>query len=268
MAQKIVRSVVLIGSLALALPPPPSFAQALQPATVKVDASATPFTTEQLDALLAPIALYPDQLLTQLLMASTYPLQIVEASRWLAKDANKDLKGDALTKALESQAWDPSVKSLVPFPQVLAMLNDNLDWTQQLAYAAANQQAAVLESIQRLRHQAQKAGSLRTTEQQKVEVTGNVVTIEPANPNVVYVPTYQPTQVYGGWPYPATPPVYFPPSPYFYPRGYVFGPGIGFATGYRRHGGTLGVGELWMARRESHDQRQPFQHHKCEPDDD
>src|SRR5215471_4207014 len=100
---------------------------ATTPVSVAQTASAQPFNAEQLDALLASIALYPDQLLTQMLMASTYPLQIVAASRWLAQGGNKDLKNEALTKALESQAWDPSVKSLVPFPQVLAMLNDNLE---------------------------------------------------------------------------------------------------------------------------------------------
>src|SRR5262249_41371180 len=145
---------------------------------------------EQLDAMLAPIALYPDELLTQLLMASTYPLQVVAASRWLEKDNNKDLNGDALANALESESWDPSVKSLVPFPQVIAMLNDNLEWTQQLGYAVATQQAAVLDSIQRLRHQAQGVGSLKTTEQQRVVVEGDNIVIQPANPQTVYVPVY------------------------------------------------------------------------------
>src|SRR5215470_17665934 len=106
----------------------------------------------------APIALYPDELLTQVLMASTYPLQVVTASRWLEKGDNKNLKGDALAKALENESWDPSVQSLVPFPQVIAMMNENLEWTQQLGYAVATQQAAVLDSIQRLRRQAQKGG--------------------------------------------------------------------------------------------------------------
>ena len=240
MNRNFVRGVVLVGSISLALPPPPAFAQTLKPAPVGVEASATEFNIEQLDALLAPIALYPDQLLTQMLMASTYPLQVVAASRWLAEDGNKDLKGDALEKALQNQSWDASVKSIVPFPQVLAMLNDHLDWTQQLGYAMANQQAAVFDSIQRLRRQAQNAGNLKTTEQQRVEVReNNIVYIEPADPQVVYVPTYQPSEVYGEWPYPETPPVYYPPSVAYYP-GYAYGAGLAFAAGVAVTAGLWG----------------------------
>ena len=133
--------------MALALPPPEAFAQ---PKPVAVaQAEMTEFSTAQLDALLASIALYPDELLTQILMASTFPLQVVAAARWLDKEENKRLKGDALIKALEKENWDPSVKSLVPFPQVVATMNGYLEWTQQLGYAVANQQAAVLDAIQR-----------------------------------------------------------------------------------------------------------------------
>jgi hypothetical protein len=240
MTKTFVRGVVLLGSIALALPPPPAFAQGLKRGPVGVEASATEFNVEQLDALLAPIALYPDQLLTQMLMATTYPLQVVAASRWLAEDGNKDLKGDALEKALQRQNWDASVKSIVPFPQVLAMLNDHLEWTQQLGYAMANQQAAVLDSIQRLRRQAQKAGSLKSTEQQRVEVReNNVVYIEPADPQVVHVPTYQPSEAYGEWPYPATPPIYYPPPAAYYP-GYVYGTGLAFAAGVAITAGLWG----------------------------
>jgi hypothetical protein len=233
------RGIAVVACVALAMPPPPGFAQGAKPGAVAVEASATAFNVEQLDALLAPIALYPDQLLTQMLMASTLPLQIVAATRWLAAGDNKSLKGDALVKALESQDWDPSVKSLIPFPQVLAMLNEHLEWTQQLGYAMANQQAAVLDSIQRLRRQAQKAGNLKTTEQQRVEVKENTVVIEPADPQVVYVPTYQPSAVYGEWPYPATPPVYYPPPPAYYP-GYALGAGLAFATGVAITAGLWG----------------------------
>jgi hypothetical protein len=195
--------------------PPPTFAQP-KPAPA-AQAGATEFNVEQLDAMLAPIALYPDELLTQTLMASTYPLQVIAASRWLQEDNNKDLKGDALAKALESESWDPSVKSLVPFPQVIAMMNDNLEWIQQLGYAVATQQSAVLDSIQRLRRQAQKAGSLKTTDQQRVVVEKDTVVIQPADPQTVYVPIYQPAEVYGEWPYPSYPPVYLPPPPAYYP---------------------------------------------------
>jgi hypothetical protein len=196
------------------------------------------YNIEQLDALLAPVALYPDALLAQVLMASTFPLNVVSAGRWLEDPANKSLSGDALVKALGRQTWDPSVKSLVPFPSVLALLNSNLDWTQQLGYAFADQQAAVMDSVQRLRAQAQTAGNLKTTEQQIVRVEKQVIIIEPARPTVVYVPSYNPVVVYGAWPYPAYPPVYLPPPP-----GYVFGTalvsGIAFATG------VAVVGSLW-----------------------
>ena len=196
------------------------------------------FNSEQLDALLAPIALYPDALLAQVLMASTFPLQVVEAGRWIDDPGHKSLSGDAIAEAVESQAWDPSVKSLVPFPSVLALMNSNLDWTQQLGYAFADQQAAAMSSVQRLRFQAQTAGNLKTTEQQIVRVEKQVIFIEPAQPTVVYVPTYNPVIIYGTWPYPAYPPVYLPPPP-----GYVFGTallsGIAFAAG------VAVVGSLW-----------------------
>ncbi len=190
--------------------------------------------------MLAPIALYPDELLTQTLMASTYPLQVVAASRWLEKDNNKDLKGDTLAKALDRETWDPSVKSLVPFPQIIAMMNGDLEWTQQLGYAVATQQAAVLDSIQRLRRQAQKAGSLKTTEQQRVVVREENVVIQPADPETVYVPVYNPTEVYGEWPYPSYPPVYIPPQPAYYPPGYALGAGLAFAAGAAVVGGLWG----------------------------
>jgi hypothetical protein len=196
------------------------------------------FNSEQLDALLAPVALYPDALLAQVLMASTFPLQVVTAGRWMDDLTHNSLTGDALANAVEPQTWDPSVKSLVPFPSVLALMNGNLDWTQQLGYAFADQQADVMNSVQRLRFQAQTAGNLKTTEQQIVRVEKQIIVIEPAQPTVVYVPSYNPTVVYGAWPYPAYPPVYLPPPP-----GYMFGAalvsGIAFATG------VAVVGSLW-----------------------
>jgi Protein of unknown function (DUF3300) len=240
MTSSFARGVALATSLAVAAPPPTTFAQNLKPAAVAVEATATRFNIEQLDALLAPVALYPDPLLTQLLMASTFPLEVVSASRWLQADDNKKLKDDALAKALEGQNWDPSVKSIVPFPQVVAMLNDNLEWTQQLGYAVANQQSDVLDSIQRLRRQAQEAGSLKTTSQQRVEVTEQTIIIEPAALETIYVPSYQPSQVYGDWPYPETPPVYFPPSPVYYPTGYPYGAGLAFAAGVAITAGLWG----------------------------
>ena len=173
MPKRLFRGVAVFSAILLAVPPPTAFAQPKLPAST--EAAATEFSVAQLDAMLAPIALYPDELLAQLLMASAYPLQVIAASRWLATGDNKNLKGDALSKALESQNWDPSVKSLVPFPQIIAMMNDKLEWTQQLGYAVVNQQAAVLDSIQRLRKQAQKAGSLKTSPQQRVETPDEAV---------------------------------------------------------------------------------------------
>lgn len=185
-------------------------AQALRAQTSKQN-----FTPEQLDQLLAPIALYPDPLLAQTLMAATYPLEVVEAARW--SQANPNLKGDAAVAAVKDKDWDVSVKSLVAFPQTLAMMNNNLDWTQKVGDAMIGQQKDVAESIQRLRARAQAAGNLKTTSQQKVttQSTGSssAIVIEPANPEVIYVPYYNPSWAYGPWPYPAYPPVYYPPPP-------------------------------------------------------
>ena len=159
------------------------------------------YNTQQLDALLAPIALYPDPLLTQVLMASAYPIDIVNAARWLKDGRNATLTGDALVQALTPQPWDPSVKSLVPFPTVLGAMNEKLDWTQQLGYAFAMQQADVMNAVQRLRAQPEMV----------VRSEAQTIILEPAQPNVVYVPSYNPTVAYGAWPYPAVPPVMPPP---------------------------------------------------------
>jgi hypothetical protein len=188
------------------------------------------FKQEELEQLVAPIALYPDSLVAQILMASTYPFEVVQAGKWAKK--NKDLKGDALTKALEKENWDPSVKSLVNFPQVLDMMNDKLDWTQKLGDAFLAQQKEVMDTVQKLRAKAEAEGNLKTTKEQKVvvEKETQTIVIESASPEVVYVPTYNPTVVYGTWPYPAYPPYYY------YPPGYAAGAalfsfGVGVAVG-------------------------------------
>jgi hypothetical protein len=209
-----------------------------QPAPPAQTDQAEGYSAEQLDALLAPIALYPDELLTQVLMASVYPLEIVDAARWAENPANKNLTGDALTRALVPVSWDPAVKSLVPFPQVLTMMNSQLDWTQQLGYAMAVQQTDVMASIQRLRRQAQIAGQLKSTEQQVVRTEGQTIVIAPAQPSVVYVPVYNPSVVFGSWPYPAYPPVYFPPPP-----GYAFGNAL--LTGLAFGAGVAITASLW-----------------------
>jgi len=201
-----------------------------QGAVAQTGAGDKPFKQEDLDQLLAPIALYPDSLLAQIFMASTYPLEVVQAGRWVK--ANPNLKGDAVTAALEQQNWDPSVKSLVNFPQVLDMMNEKLDWTQKLGDAFLAQQKDVMDTVQKLRAKAEGEGNLKSTEQQKVivEKETQTIIIEPANPQVVYVPTYNPAVVYGPWWYPAYPPYYW------YPPGYVAGAalfsfGVGVAIG-------------------------------------
>ena len=203
--------------------------------------AAEKFSAEQLDALLAPIALYPDPLLAQVLMASAYPVQIVQAQRWLDDPAHQSLTGDALELALRAENWDPSVKSLVPFPQVLSMMSAQLEWTQQLGYAMSAQATDVMDSVQRLRRQAQANASLQSTSQQSVTSEGSSVIIQPADQTTVYVPIYNPSVVYGSWPYPSYPPVYFPPPP-----GYVVGTalaaGLAFGAGVAITRGLWNVG--------------------------
>lgn len=186
----------------------------------------------RLDQLMAPIALYPDALLSQILMAATYPDNVAEAAKWSA--AHSSLTGDAAVKAVSAESWDPSVKSLVAFPSVMDLMGRQPAWVTSVGDAFLAEPNAVMDSVQRLRKQAKAAGNLKTTEQQKVvtQTTGDktVVVIEPANPQVVYVPAYNPTVIYGTWPYPSYPPYYYPP-----PAGSVFATalvgGIGFGLG-------------------------------------
>ncbi|MBN8510958.1 MAG: DUF3300 domain-containing protein, partial [Burkholderiales bacterium] len=204
---------------------------AAAPAAAATANAPAPFSQGELEAMVAPIALYPDALLSQILMASTYPLEIVEAARW--RKANPNLKDKALEDALAKQTWDASVKSLAAFPDVLSRMNEDLAWTQKLGDAFLGQQKQLLDAVQALRQKAQAAGNLKSNEQQVVKTetqeSKQVIVIEPANPQVVYVPVYQPTVVYGAWGYPAYPP-YFPP--YWYPvatpfvSGFFWGVGI------------------------------------------
>lgn len=205
--------------------------------------NAAHLSNQQLDALTAPIALYPDALLAQVLMAATFPQDVQAAAAW--SKANPNVKGDAAVKAVASQPWDPSVQSLVAFPQVLATMDSKPDWVQQIGNAFLAQPNDVMDSVQRLRVQAQKAGNLKSNEQQKVVVqpatstsTTQTIVIEPANPQVVYVPTYNPTVVYGAWPYPAYPPVYMPPPP-----GYAIA--TGFVSGLAFGAGVAVANSLW-----------------------
>jgi hypothetical protein len=198
----------------------------------------TPFKTEELEQLVAPIALYPDALVAQILMASTYPLEIVQAARWSKE--NPGVKEKALEEAMQKQTWDPSVKSLAAFPQVLAMLNEKLDMTQKLGDAFLGQQKDVMAAIQRLRAKAQAAGNLKSGKEQTVATEQQngttVIKIEPANPQVVYVPVYNPVVVYGPWPYPAYPPYYYYP-PAYPPGGVFFSFSVGIIVGSALWGG-------------------------------
>jgi Protein of unknown function (DUF3300) len=191
------------------------------------------FSKERLDQLLAPIALYPDSLLTQVLMAATYPVQVAEAVKWSAARPND--KGDAAVTQAESQGWEPSVTSLVAFPQVLATMGQKPEWVQELGDAFLAQPADTMDAVQRLRKSAQAAGTLKSNEQQKVVIENptpqqSVIVIQPAQPQVVYVPMYNPTVVYGPWPYAAYPPYYFPPPPGYY-AGNALLSGMAFGVG-------------------------------------
>jgi hypothetical protein len=220
-----------------ALAQAPATAPAAAPAAGGAAAPATKtFSQEELDQLLAPVALYPDNLLAQVLMASTYPLEIVQADRWVK--ANSKLQGKQLEDAVQQQSWDASVKSVAMVPQVVAMMSEKIDWTQKLGDAFLGQQEDVMKTAQALRAKAQQQGALKDSKEQKVttETVSNttVIKIEPTNPEVVYVPTYNPTVVYGSWPYPAYPPYYY------YPPGYVAGGALlGFTAG------VIVGGALW-----------------------
>jgi hypothetical protein len=192
------------------------------------EGAATGFSKEQLEQIVAPIALYPDSLLTQVMMASTYPLEVVDADRWLKQ--NKSMQGSALESALKEKSWDPSVKGLCTLPDVVAKMSENLDWTQDLGDAFLGQKAELMDAVQRMRGKAYDAGNLKSTQQQVVtQQPDKIIVIEQSAPEVVYVPSYSPTVVYGAWSYPSYyyPPMYAPPPP-----GYgLLTFGVGMAVG-------------------------------------
>jgi hypothetical protein len=208
--------VLAAGSPAHAQTPPPERAE---------------YSQDELDQLLAPIALYPDQLIAQVLMAATYPLEVVQAARFVQQ--NPSLAGDALDEAVAKRNWDPSVQSLAAFPQVLAMMNENLEWTERLGDAFLADPQRVMDTVQRLRQRAEATGNLRSTPQQVVTIEPDVIVIAPSQPEVVYVPVYDPLVVYGPWWAPAYPPwFWYPPPIYGYPIGPVFGIGVVFGIGH------------------------------------
>jgi uncharacterized protein DUF3300 len=221
---------VFVLSLALLSATSPQNLSASQDAQAPVESSAAPpyaqQTPEQLQRLVAPIALYPDSLVAQILAASTFPEQVVEADRWV--QAHPDLKDQALGQAVDQQPWDPSIKALTGFPSVLGNMDKNLSWTSSLGDAYYNQQQDVMDAVQVMRQKAQQSGNLKSTPQQVVKTEGPTIVVEPADPNVVYVPAYNPWAVYG---YPIS------PWPFWYPY-----PGIWFGGPYLSFGIGFGIG--------------------------
>jgi uncharacterized membrane protein YgcG len=191
------------------------------------------FSQAELDQILAPVALYPDALLSQVLMAATYPLEIVEAARW--SRAHPGIQGDEAVSAVQDKDWDPSVKSLVAFPNLLARMDEKLEWTRRLGDAFLAQEAQVMDTVQQLRQRARAEGKLASDERLRVSADGKTIIIEQADPRVVYVPYYDPYVVYGAWWWPAYPPVYWAPWPGYYAVGYPgfwWGVGIGISAGF------------------------------------
>lgn len=205
-------------------PPTPTNASATIP-------DPPPLKMEELDALVAPIALYPDNLLVQVMIGATYPLEVAMAAQWLMQNPN--LQGTQLEMALDTQTWDASVKALVEVPTALNQMYQRLDWTQKLGDAVLAQQKDVMDAVQRLRQKAQGAGTLMSSDQQKVVMENNTIIIEQANPQTMYVPYYDPYYMYGGWGYAAYPPYYWPTPP-----GYYLGAGLAFGLGVAIIGGA------------------------------
>src|SRR5271157_1561885 len=201
------------------------------------DQAAAKIPADQLDSLVAPIALYPDPLLSQTLVASTYPLEVVQLQQWLAQ--HKGLKDKALADAVKKQDWDPSIQGLAALPDVVKLLAENIKWTTDLGNAFLAQQNDVMDAVQRMRKKAKDAGNLKSTEQQKVETkvveSKQVIVVEQASPTVVYVPSYNPTVVYGAPVY-AYPPIAYPPAGY-YAAGMAISFGVGVAMGAMWSGG-------------------------------
>ncbi len=242
----IIRSLVAILCTAVLLPGDTLayMSPGVQSPASSTQTQASKIPSDQLDSLVAPIALYPDPLLAQTLAASTYPLELIQLQQWLEK--NKNLKDKALADAVAKQPWDPSIQALAALPDVVKRLADDIQWTTDLGNAFLAQQSDVMEAVQRMRKKAQDKGNLPSTEQQKVETKviegDSVILIEQANPQVVYVPSYDPVVVYGAPLYPY-PPIYYPPAGY-YAAGMAISFGIGIAMG-AFWGGGWGWGCGW-----------------------
>jgi hypothetical protein len=234
----------VLGVLLLTLADTPLYAQEAQQQAAQPEQAAAKIPNDQLDALVAPIALYPDPLLSQVLVASTYPLEIIQLQQWLAQ--HPDLKDQALTDAVEAQDWDPSIQSMAVLPDAVKQLAENIKWTTDLGNAFLAQQSDVMDAVQRMRTKAMDAGNLKSTEQQQVETkvveTKTVVIIQQADPQIVYVPSYSPVVVYGPPVYPYPPIVYPPPSYY---AGAAIAFGVGIAIGAAYHNGGWGYNCGW-----------------------
>jgi hypothetical protein len=232
---------LLPGDVSLMAAPPPQD-------NANANANAAPesakLPADQLDSLVAPIALYPDPLLSQTLVASTYPLEVIQLQQWLEK--NKGLKDKALADAVAKQPWDPSIQALAALPDVVKLLSENVKWTTDLGNAFLAQQKDVMDAVQRMRKKAQDSGNLKSSEQQKVETkvveNKQVIVVQQSNPEVIYVPSYNPTVVYGAPPYPY-PPVTYPP-PGYYAAGMAISFGVGMMMG-AAWGGGWGYGAHW-----------------------
>ena len=224
---------IVVAALALCAPALPAQAQgeSSQP-------QQQPMSKGELDALMAPIALYPDPLLSKILIAATFPDQVQDAAAWMK--ANPKLKDAALVNAAAKKNWDSSVKELVPVPGVIAMMDDQRDWMYALGGAFLSQQADVMASVQRLRRQAENKGSLKATSQQRVVRDGDTIAIQSADPQTMYVPYYNPTDVYGTWAYPDYQPYYWPQ-----PYGYGYSPGAALATGLIWGAGVAISAAIW-----------------------
>jgi hypothetical protein len=242
---RIMRDLVAIICAAMLVPGDmSSLARPVSPQAAAPTEEAARIPAEQLDSLVAPIALYPDPMLSQTLVASTYPLEIIQLQQWLEK--NKNLKDKALVDAVKKQDWDPSIQGMAALPEVVKQLAENIKWTTDLGNAFLAQQSDVMDAVQRMRKKANDAGNLKSSEQQKVETkvieSKQVIVIEQASPQVVYVPSYNPTVVYGPPVYPY-PPIAYPPVGY-YAAGMAISFGVGLAMG-AAWGGGWGYGAGW-----------------------
>jgi hypothetical protein len=240
----VISTLAIVPGDTLASLPSPGSTQAATPQNQAVKIPA-----DQLDSLVAPIALYPDPMLAQTLAASTYPLEVIQLQQWLQK--NPGLKDKALADAVMKQPWDPSIQALAALPEVVKRLADDIQWTTDLGNAFLAQQSDVMDAVQRMRKKAQDTGNLKSTEQQKVETkvieSKSVIVVEQANPQVVYVPSYDPVVVYGPPVYPY-PPIYYPPAGY-YAAGIAISFGVGMMMG-AAWGGGWGWGCGWGGNNE------------------